>query len=137
MIGILLVAQGDLAQGMLGAASHTLGSCPLAVEIVGVDYSEAPERLTQSISEAISRVDKGDGVLILTDVYGATHTNAANRLISRGHIELITGMNVPMLLKVLNYRSLPLDDLMDKALSGGCGGIVCAGNPGNKRETGA
>jgi mannose PTS system EIIA component len=137
MIGLLIVAQTDLAQGMLGAAAHTMGSCPLKVEVVGVNYSEMPEIITQHVREAVARVDEGDGVLILTDVYGATHTNAANRVLVRGHIEMITGLNVPMLLKVLNYRSLPLDDLIDKALSGGSGGIVCAGSPGSKREAGA
>jgi mannose PTS system EIIA component len=136
MIGVVIVAQPDLAQGMLGAAAHTLGKAPDGVEVIAVDYGAAPERLTQDVCAAVARADTGDGVLILTDVYGATHTNAACRAVVRGRVELITGMNVPMLLKVLNYRSLPIDDVIDKALSGGSGGIVCAANPGEKQRAG-
>jgi PTS system ascorbate-specific IIA component len=73
--------------------------------------------------------------LILADVFGATHTNLACRLLIRGHIELIGGVNLPMLLRTLNYRELPMDEIMDKALAGGCGGIVCASASDAKRET--
>ena len=134
MIGVVIVAQPDLAQGMLGAAAHTLGRELNGVEVIGVDYGILPEQLTSAVRAAVAHVDDGDGVLILTDVYGATHTNAACRAVQRGHVELITGMNVPMLLKVLNYRSLPIDDVIDKALSGGSGGIVCAANPEGKQR---
>jgi PTS system ascorbate-specific IIA component len=57
----------------------------------------------------------------------------ACRLLARGRIELITGVNLPMLLRALNYRHLKMDELIDKALSGGCGGIICAANPNNAR----
>jgi PTS system ascorbate-specific IIA component len=137
MIGLIILAQPDLALGLLGAAMHTHGKALEAVEVVSVTYGESPETMTRDIAAALARVDRGHGVLILTDIYGATHTNAACRLLERGRIELITGMNLPMLLKVLNYRELPLDEVIDKALSGGCGGIVCAANPQPQRETGA
>jgi PTS system ascorbate-specific IIA component len=137
VIGLILLAQPDLAQGLLGAATHTLQERPPALEVVGIDYREPPERVGAQVAAAIARVERGAGVLILTDVYGATHTNAACRLLVRGRIELVTGMNLPMLLKVLNYRELPLEEVIDKALSGGCGGIVCAANPCAPREASA
>jgi PTS system ascorbate-specific IIA component len=133
MIGVLILAQPDLALGLLGAAMHTHGKALEAVEVVSVTYGESPEAMTRDIAAAIARVDRGAGVLILTDIYGATHANAATRLLARGRVEMVAGMNLPMLLKVLNYRSLPLDDVIDKALSGGCGGIVIAVNPQSQR----
>jgi len=134
MIGVILLAQPDLAQGLLGAACHCLQQPPPGLEVVPVDYQEPPEKLRTRLAEAIARADYGQGVLILTDIYGATHTNTACTLLERRRIELITGMNLPMLIKVLNYRDLPLEDVIDKALSGGSGGIVIAANPSPKRE---
>jgi PTS system ascorbate-specific IIA component len=137
MIGVILLAQPDLAQGLLGAATHCLQHPQPGLEIVAVNYDETPEQLRARLAEAIARANYGQGVLILTDIYGATHTNTACTLLERRRIELITGMNLPMLIKVLNYRDLPLEDVIDKALSGGSGGIVCAANPAPKREASA
>jgi len=134
VIGVILLAQADLAQGLLGAATHCLQHSQPGLEVVAVNYEEKPEQLRARLAESIARADYGQGVLILTDIYGATHTNTACTLLERRHIELITGMNLPMLIKVLNYRDLPLEDVIDKALSGGSGGIVIAANPAPKRE---
>ena len=89
--------------------------------------------MQECLEQIVRKVEQGDGVLILADVYGATHTNVACRLLVRGRIELITGVNLPMLLRALNYRHLKMDDLIDKALSGGSGGIICAANPEQAR----
>ncbi len=126
MIAIALLAQKDLAAGLAAAAEHTFGRRPPRFELLPVDYQEPPETLAERLAERLRALDEGQGVLILADVYGATHTNAATRLLVPGRYELIAGVNLPMLLKVLNYRDLPMDELIDKALSGGCGGIVCA-----------
>ena len=91
--------------------------------------SHGDDRMDTILREGIRKVDQGDGVLILADVYGATHTNVACHLLARGRIELITGVNLPMLLRVLNYRHLKMDDLIDKALSGGSGGIAGIAHP--------
>ncbi|OGI42033.1 MAG: hypothetical protein A2V92_00305 [Candidatus Muproteobacteria bacterium RBG_16_65_31] len=136
MIGLLILAQKDFVTGLIAAAAHTLGERPAQLEGVGVDFSQTPEPMEDTIARAVKNVDCGDGVLILADVYGATHTNTACRLLVRGRIELVTGVNLPMLLRVLNYRRLGMDDLIDKALSGGCGGIVCAANIPALREAG-
>jgi len=129
MIGLLILGQKEMAAGLIASAAHTFGARPPALEAAGVDFLQAPEALAQMIAQQVKRLDQGDGVLILADVFGTTHTNLACRLLKRGHVELITGVNVPMLLRVLNYRHLRMDDLIDRALSGGCGGIVCAANP--------
>ena len=135
MIGLLILADKNLGAGLIAAAVHTLGSRPPQLAATDLDYTETPERMDTVLRDSIRKVDLGDGVLILADVYGATHTNVACQLLARGRIELITGVNLPMLLRVLNYRHLKMDDLIDKALSGGSGGIICAGNPENIRRT--
>lgn len=128
MIGLLIVAQQTFGAGLLEAVEHTFGQLPPLLAAAEIDYRQSPEQISDIVADTLKQVDRGDGVLILADVYGATHTNVACRLLARGRIELITGVNVPMLLRCLNYRNLPMDDLIDRTLSGGCGGIVCAGS---------
>jgi PTS system ascorbate-specific IIA component len=135
MIGILILGQKYFGRGLLEAVDHTFGNRPPRVTAVEVDYRDPPEKISEAIGEAVRTLDQSQGVLILADVFGATHTNLACRLLERGHIELIGGVNLPMVLRALNYRELPMDELMDKALSGGCGGIVCAGASDARRET--
>jgi PTS system ascorbate-specific IIA component len=135
MIGILILGQKYFGRGLLEAVDHTFGQRPPHLAAVEVDYRDPPEKIGEAIGEAVRTLDQGQGVLILADVFGATHTNLACRLLIRGHIELIGGVNLPMLLRTLNYRELPMDEIMDKALAGGCGGIVCASASDAKRET--
>jgi len=134
MIGLLILAHKNLGAGLIAAVEHTLGKRPPQLESVELDFAESPERIDENLDRCLRKVDQGEGALILADVYGATHTNVACRRLQRGRIELVTGVNLPMLLRILNYRHLGMDDLIDKALSGGCGGIVCAGNPPNMEE---
>lgn len=133
MIGLLILADKNLGAGLIAAAAHTLGARPPQLAATDLDYTEAPEHVDAILRDGIRKVDQGDGVLILADVFGATHTNVACHLLARGRIEMITGVNLPMLLRVLNYQHLKMDDLIDKALSGGSGGIICAGNPGKNQ----
>lgn len=134
MIGLLILGQKDFAAGLIASAAHTFGARPPALEAAGVDFTQAPEAVAAMIAQQVERLDRGDGVLILADVYGTTHTNLACRLLQRGRIELISGVNLPMLLRVLNYRHQGMDDLIDRALSGGCGGVVCAANPADTKD---
>ncbi|MFP5348549.1 MAG: PTS sugar transporter subunit IIA [Gammaproteobacteria bacterium] len=131
MIGILVLGQKDFARGLISSVVHTFGTRPPQLEAAGVDFDHAPEAMGEMIAQHIRTLDQGEGVLILADIYGTTHTNLACRLLKRGRIELVSGANLPMLLRVLNYRHLRLDDVIDRALAGGCGGIVCAANPGD------
>lgn len=131
MIGVIILAQANIGKGLIAAATHTLGECPKDLKALPVTYQESPETLLKIIAEMIAQLDRDNGVLILADIYGATHTNTACRLLKRGRIEMIAGVNLPMLIRVLNYRHENLDELIDKALSGGSGGIVCAGTSEN------
>lgn len=74
----------------------------------------------------VDRLQSGDGVLILTDMYGSTPSNVANRLMAKDGIQIVSGINLPMLLRVLNYPELGLEELVQKAVSGGRDGVrVC------------
>ena len=124
MISLIILAQEEMGQGLLNAVEHVLGSRPSALDVQPIDYHKSPESLTQALVARIQKIDQGDGVLILADIYGSSHTNAACWLLVPGHIELVSGVNLPMLVRVLNYRNLPMDELLRKAQSGGTEGIV-------------
>jgi PTS system mannose-specific IIA component len=124
MIGILILAQRDFGKGLIAAVEHVLGQRPPGLEALPVDYDQAPDQLASVVEKYIARLDQRDGVLILADIYGATHTNAACRSVRKGHVELIAGVNLPMLIRVLNYRDLDLAHLIEKALT--ANGIMCA-----------
>lgn len=137
MISIIILAQADLGRGLLNAVEHVLGSKPIDFDIQPIDYHESQESLAQALAARIKKMDRGDGVLILADIYGSSHTNAACRLLAPGQVELVSGVNLPMLVRVLNYRHLPMNELVRKAQSGGAQGIVCGTPPpravGDKR----
>lgn len=125
MISIIILAQADLGRGLLNAVEHVLGSKPTDFDIQPIDYHESQESLAQALAARIKKMDHGDGVLILADIYGSSHTNAACRLLSPGQVELVSGINLPMLVRVLNYRHLSMNELVRKAQTGGAQGIVC------------
>ncbi|HEX9625430.1 MAG TPA: PTS sugar transporter subunit IIA [Acidiferrobacterales bacterium] len=129
MIGLLILAQEDLGKGLLHSIEHVLGELPPQLETLPVNYHAGPEALRRRLSEHLKRLDQGQGVLILADIYGASHTNAACQLLVANRIELVSGVNLPMLIRILNYRDLGLAALVQKALSGGSEGIVSASQP--------
>lgn len=123
MIGILLLSHNDIGHGLIEAVRHILGQEPTRLELLSVDYKEAPDEIMSSLQSCIDRINDSDGVLILSDIYGASHTNAACKLLKKDQVELIAGLNLPMLIRALNYRHLPLSKLVNKAMAGGCEGI--------------
>ncbi len=132
MIGLLILAQRDIGVGLIRAAEHVLGQRPSGLDALPVNYDQPPEQLAQRVQQYLDRLDEGQGVLILADIYGATHTNAACRLLQKGRIELVAGVNLPMLIRVLNYRDQDLATLVHKAMT--TDGIVCASTPGVAAE---
>jgi len=126
MISIIILAQEDMANGLLNVIEHILGKRPPALDIQPIDYHQAQEALAQALDARIRKIDQGQGALILADVYGSSHTNAACRLLVPGKVELVSGVNVPMLLRVLSHRALGMELLLRKAVSGGTEGIVHA-----------
>ncbi len=124
MIGLLILAEKNLGAGLIATAVHTLGSRPPQLEATEFSHSAPPEHIEAQLREHLQKLDEGDGVLILADVYGATHTNIACRLLARRRIELITGVNLPMLLRVMNYSEQGLDELPATAAAGARNGVI-------------
>jgi mannose PTS system EIIA component len=119
MIGFLIISHGAFGESLIHSASHVLGKRPLYVRQVGITVHDDPDALIPVAEDLIRFVDRGEGVLILTDIYGATPSNVASRLLKPGRVEGIAGVNLPMLIRALTYREEPLDTVLAKALSGG------------------
>ncbi len=123
MIGILIVAHGAFGEVLIHCASHVLGKRPLRVRQVGVTVHDDPDAILPQALDLIRQLDEGDGVLVLTDMLGATPSNIASRLEQPGRVEVVAGANLPMLVRALTYRSEPLATVVDKAVSGGRDGV--------------
>ena len=123
MIGILIVAHGSLADSLVECATHVLGQRPRGLATLDFIGHADPDERQAALQARLAELDEGDGILVLTDVYGATPSNTLCRLLEPAHIEGVSGVNLPMLLKMLNYRDLPLDQLALKAAKGGQEGI--------------
>ena len=124
MIGMLIVAHGALGESLVQCASHVLGSRPPLLKQIGVSLHDDTNALVQLAQELIKQLDQGQGVLILSDIYGATPCNLLCQLLIPGKVEGISGVNLPMLVRALTYRNEPLPVVVDKALSGGREGVV-------------
>lgn len=103
MIGILVVTHGGLADELVRAAGEIAGESE-ALAAVGLGWGEPGETARDRIGEAIAGVDRGDGVLILTDMFGGTPSNLAIPFLKDGRVEIVTGANLPMLLRSLATR---------------------------------
>lgn len=124
MIGILIVSHGAFGESLIHCASHVLGKRPLHVRQLGVTVHDDPDALLPVARDLVRYVDQGQGVLVLTDICGATPSNLATRLLEAGRVEGIAGVSLPMLVRALTYREEPLDTVIAKALSGGSEGII-------------
>ena len=124
MIGILLVSHGAFGESLIHCASHVLGKRPLYVRQLGVTVHDDPDEILPTAEDLIRFLDQGQGVLVMTDIYGATPSNIAMRLLKPGQVEGIAGVNLPMLIRALTYRDEPLEAVVAKALSGGSEGVM-------------
>lgn len=125
-VGVLLITHPDIGNALIGVARQLMPVLPLRVEAMEVSFSEDPETLLPQASTALRRVDGGEGVLVLTDLYGATPSNLAERLARLGTpVRRVSGLNLPMLLRVMNYAELPLDEMPAVAAAGARNGVVC------------
>lgn len=127
MIGILIVSHGAFGESLIQCASHVLGKQPMNVRQVGVTIRDDPETVIPLARNLVRQVDTGAGVLVLTDMLGATPSNIATRLLEPGRVEGISGANLPMLIRALTYREEPLETVIAKAASGGRDGVVRLG----------
>jgi PTS system ascorbate-specific IIA component len=123
MIGILIVSHGAFGESLIHSASHVLGKRPLFLRQLGVTVHDEPDAILPVAEDLIRFLDQGKGVLILTDIFGATPSNIAARLLKPGRVEGLSGVNLPMLIRALTYRDEPLESLIEKALTGATDGV--------------
>lgn len=124
MIGVLLVTHGEIGTALLTSASQILGAAPAQVSTLSVWRHDDPDDLILRARELLEQIDAGDGVLILTDIFGATPGNVVSRLLADNHIEGVSGVSLPMLLRVLTSRNGSLSAAVKRAVSGGADGVV-------------
>lgn len=131
MIGLLIIAHGTLGESLIHCASHVMGKRPLYLRQLGVTMHDEPDAILPQGRDLVRFLDQGDGVLVLTDIFGATPSNIACKLLEPGRVHGVSGVNLPMLIKALSYRDQPMEVLIDKALSGAHEGMIRmpCGNP--------
>jgi PTS system ascorbate-specific IIA component len=124
MIGILVIAHGTLGESLIHCASHVMGTRPPLMRQLGVGTHDDPTSLLPQAQRMVKELNEGQGVLILSDIYGATPCNMVGRLLEPGRVEGVAGVNLPMLVRALTYRNESLKTLVEKALSGGREGVI-------------
>ena len=123
MIGILLITHGSFGEALVQNACHVLNKRPVQVNQLGVSAQDDPLDLLPLALQMLELVDNGDGVLILTDIFGASPSNLAIKLLEPGRVEGLTGVNLPMLLRALTYREKGMEILLQRARDGGRDGV--------------
>ena len=124
MIGVLIVAHDSLPDSLVTGLTHVLGARPAQLETFSVHADDDPFDLLPEAREVMRKLDTGDGVMIFSDIYGATPCNLASKLQQPGRVELIAGVNPPMLVRAFTYRAKGMDTMITKAVSGGRDGVL-------------
>ena len=109
---------------LLLTTKSMLSELPLNCKSLSVPDKCNPDELINQAAQLCTEIDEGDGILVLTDIFGSTPSNICNKLKSNSNVHVIAGLNLPMLIRVMNYPDLSLQDLVDKALSGAHDGII-------------
>jgi PTS system mannose-specific IIA component len=138
MAGIVIVAHTPVASAMLGFVEHAFGELPERIRAVDIPPYEDIKDSFERVLEAARGVNSGNGILVLTDVMGATPANVASKLdapafrADLGNVIVLAGLNLPMLMRCITHRGDDLEDLANKALQGGQHGILRLGSKMNE-----
>ncbi|MEW6512374.1 MAG: PTS fructose transporter subunit IIA [Pseudomonadota bacterium] len=124
MIGILLITHDTLGEALLQCACHVLNKRPEQLLQLGVAAGDDPNDLLPLAKQMLKLVDTGEGVLLLTDIYGASPANLAGKLLQPGKVEGLAGINLPMLLRAISYRDKGMETLLARATGGGRDGVL-------------
>jgi PTS system ascorbate-specific IIA component len=124
MIGILIMAHDRLGDSLADAVTHVLGAKPPQFDVFPVAATDDPLALLPMAREAVAALDTGDGVAILSDIYGASPCNLAAKLAHAGRVEVLAGVSLPMLVRAFTYRTRGMETFVRKAVSGGCEGVL-------------
>jgi PTS system ascorbate-specific IIA component len=124
MVAILIIAHGKLGESLINCASHVLGARQQRLMQIGVSIQDDPQQIVERAAALIDQLDEGEGVLVMSDVFGATPSNIACKLLRPGRVEGVSGVSLPMLVRALTYRNEPLKVVVGKAISGGVEGVL-------------
>ena len=124
MIGILIIAHGSLGESLIGCVTHVLGKTPPQLKSLAVGTHQDPSELLPAAQQLVEAIDTGEGVVVLSDMYGATPCNMVIKLLAPEQVEGVAGVNLPMLVRLLNYREAGIKKCVEKAISGGRDGVV-------------
>jgi PTS system ascorbate-specific IIA component len=122
-VGILLITHDDIGTSLVESLRQMFGTLPLPVKVLPIRHENEPLAFCYHAENLCQSLNQGHGVLVLTDLFGATPGNIAGGLISNYRVRVVCGVNLPMLVKIMNYPTADLDTLANKAISGGCQGI--------------
>lgn len=123
-VGILLVSHNNIGTELINTARQMLSCCPLPTRVLSIASKDSPEAIRAELIQDLDKLDQGHGILILTDMYGSTPSNIACAVSDREDIRVVSGLNLPMLIRVLNYPTLTLEELQVKAITGGQEGVL-------------
>lgn len=124
MVTIIVMAHLEIANGFVSCAEHILAKRVINLHVIPVRKTENTEHILNRVQEFISKLSDERQILLLTDLFGATPSNIASKLIKPGRIEMITGLNMPMLLRAISYTEYNLQTCVEKAIEGGKNGIL-------------
>jgi PTS system mannose-specific IIA component len=137
MIGIVVVTHSRLGEALLEAAEFILGSQPQGAVSVSIDLNQNVDRLREKVAGGIKKVNQNQGVLILTDMFGGTPSNISYSFLEEGRIEVLSGVNLPVLVQALDHRAkMPIGELASSLEAFGRKSITLASSilKGNKRS---
>ncbi len=124
MVGIVIVTHVMLGDALLACARHIMQRDVPNLAQLAVSKADDPDEVLEKARQLCAELNDGSGVLLLTDIFGGTPSNVANRLIEPGKIEAVAGVNLPMLVRALTYCHQPLDVVVSKAITGGLEGVL-------------
>lgn len=126
-VKIIIVTHEDVGQALIKATIQALGELPLSIHLEKIAPDCQPESICRNLKKLCGSLGTEDGILVLTDLYGSTPANIAVKLQNCKQIQVIAGLNLPMLVRIMNYPRLELNELTQKALSGGKDGVILCG----------
>ncbi|HVK53514.1 MAG TPA: PTS fructose transporter subunit IIA [Burkholderiales bacterium] len=124
MVGILLITHNHLGACLIDCATHIVGYPPERVAALAVQADDDPSEVLAKAKKLVASLEQGAGVLVISDMFGATPSNIARQLLEPGKVEGLAGANLPMLVRALTYRDKPLAEVAEKAMSGCIAGAL-------------
>jgi len=123
-VGILLICHNRIGQQLIETATDMMERAPMPVAELPVFQDDDPIELLNRARKRFADLDQGQGVLVLTDMYGSTPSNIAHRLRDKDGVRVLSGVNLPMLVRAMNYPNLSLGEMTERVASGGRDGII-------------